>query len=143
MTNCLLVLIFTLKIFSHNSLETNICYNQFLQYQEYEGVLCGSCSPNYGRSPSTTCEKCLKWTVIAPRLGFAILQLFITALLFIKGANDYAREVLERGALQQLQELNVEDVGEEIHGALTQRDLHRRKKKKTLLDPTDILKVVK
>lgn len=113
--------------------------------QAYTGVMCGSCSPGYGKSPSMTCEECPKWYILYPRLALAIIQMMITSLLFIKGANDYAKDTLSRGTLQRSQMINARSLEEYLHGhgmeEAFEENVNGLHQQRTLLDPTDILKV--
>lgn len=114
--------------------------------QAYEGVLCGSCREGYGKGPSMTCETCPSWFILLLRLAAAAIQLIVTALLFIKGAKDYAKDVLSSGMLQRRQTLNAKSIkdyhrGESLDCIRQQPNPRLQDVDHAVSDPTDILKV--
>lgn len=93
-----------------------------------------------------TCEKCPDWFALLPRLAAAAIQLIVTALLFMKGANDYAKEILTSGKLQKSQTLDLDSLkdyfrGESFDTIAEVQHRRMRCKREIMLDPTDILKV--
>eukprot|EP00210_Caulerpa_lentillifera_P007463 g7133.t1 len=107
-------------------------YHKLLCKEGYEGVLCGSCEPNYVRSMSFECTKCHSTGFSILILGFVCAWLALIAGIAIKGSITFEDHIL--GLKKQLIDLAarnphpiIESLPEEVTENVSAKMLKNKK----------------